>query len=180
MFGISIDFPKNKEKKDMTRTKNIARLLTLILVLCMVVIPFASCKQSVNGYCTVVVATEPKETAYKVNLDKVAGEDGKISNGLIAVLDYLKENEKDFTYESNDTGYGAFLTKVLTLDPASVTDGYGFITILTSVEKDFDVSGASYVVEKDYKGTKVVTSGLGASAMTIQDGAVYYIDLATY
>lgn len=161
----------------MTRTKNIARLLTLILVLCMVVIPFASCKQSVNGYCTVVVATEP-ETAYKVNLDKVASEDGTISNGLIAVLDYLKENEKGFTYESSDTGYGAFLTKVLTLDPASVTEGYGYIRILTSVEKDFDVT--EWAVEKEYKGTKVMTSGLGASSMTIQNGAVYYIELASY
>ena len=162
----------------MTRTKNIARLLTLVLVLCMVIIPFASCKQSVNGYCTVVVATEPKETVYKVNLDKVAGEDGTISNGLIAVLDYLKENEKDFSYESTDTGFGAYLTKVLSLDPASVTEGYGYIRILTSVEKDFDVT--EWGVEKEYKGTKVMTSGLGASSMTIQDGAVYYIELASY
>lgn len=162
----------------MKRTKNIARLLTLVLVLCMVIIPFASCKQSVNGYCTVVVATEPKETVYKVNLDKVAGEDGKISNGLIAVLDYLKENEKDFSYESTDTGFGAYLTKVLTLDPASITDGYGYIRILTSVEKDFDVT--EWGVEKEYKGTKVMTSGLGASSMTIENGAVYYIELATY
>ena len=162
----------------MTRTKRIAGLLTLILVLCMVVIPFASCKQSVNGYCTVVIATEPKETVYKVNLDKVAGEDGKISNGLIAVLDYLKENEKDFSYESTDTGYGAYLTKVLTLDSASVTEGYGYIRILTSVEKDFDVT--EWAVEKEYKGTKVMTSGLGASSMTIENGAVYYIELASY
>ena len=162
----------------MKRTKNIARLLTLVLVLCMVIIPFASCKQSVNGYCTVVVATEPKETVYKVNLDKVAGEDGTISNGLIAVLDYLKENEKDFSYESTDTGFGAYLTKVLSLDPASVTEGYGYIRILTSVEKDFDVT--EWGVEKEYKGTKVMTSGLGASSMTIQDGAVYYIELASY
>ncbi len=163
----------------MTRTKNIARLLTLILVLCMVIIPFAGCKktQSVNGYCTVVIATEP-EKAYKVNLDKVAGEDGTVSNGLIAVLDYLKANEKDFTYESSDTGYGAFLTKILTLDPSTITDGYGYILLMTSVEKDFDVS--EWAVEKDYKGTKVVTSGLGASSMTIQDGAIYYITLATY
>ena len=162
----------------MTRTKNIARLLTLVLVLCMVIIPFAGCKQSVNGYCTVVVATEPKETVYKVNLDKVAGEDGTISNGLIAVLDYLKENEKDFTYEKMDSAYGAYLTKVLTLDPASITDGYGYIRILTSVEKDFDVT--EWGVEKEYKGTKVMTSGLGASSMTVQDGAVYYIELASY
>ena len=160
----------------MKRTKNTARLLTLVLVLCMVVIPFVGCrKQSVDGYCTVVVATEP-EKAFKVNLDKVADEKGTITNGLIAVLDYLAENEKDFTYEKQDSTYGAFLTKVMSLDSTAVTNG--FITILTSVEKDFDVS--EYAVEKEYKGTKIVTSGLGASNMTIQDGGVYYLALSSY
>lgn len=172
MFGISIDFPKNKEKKDMTRTKNIARLLTFILVLCMVVIPFASCKktQNVNGYCTVVVATDPV-AEYKVDLDKVT-----VDNGLVSILDYLKENEEGFTYEMTESTYGAYLTKVLTLDANAVSNG--FILLMTSVEKDFDVS--EYKTEKDYKGTKVVTSGLGASSMTIENGAIYYIALSTY
>ena len=155
----------------MKRTKNLARLLTVILVLCMVFLPLVACKkQNVNGYCTVVVATEP-ETVYTVDLDKL----GTVENGLMSVLDYLKANE-GLTYESNDTGYGAFLTKILTLDSASITNG--FITLLTSVEKDFDVT--EYAVEKDYKGTKVVTSGLGSSSMTIQADAVYYIALSSY
>lgn len=155
----------------MKRTKNVARFLTLLLVLCMVFLPLFACKkQNVNGYCTVVVATEP-ETVYTVDLDKL----GTVENGLMSVLDYLKANE-GLTYESNDTGYGAFLTKILTLDSASITNG--FITLLTSVEKDFDVT--EYAVEKDYKGTKVVTSGLGASSMTIQADAVYYIALSSY
>ncbi|MBE6530119.1 MAG: hypothetical protein E7680_05955 [Ruminococcaceae bacterium] len=155
----------------MKRMKNAARVLTLLLVLCMVLLPLVACKkQNVNGYCTVVVATEP-ETVYTVDLDKL----GTVENGLMSVLDYLKANE-GLTYESNDTGYGAFLTKILTLDSASITNG--FITLLTSVEKDFDVT--EYAVEKDYKGTKVVTSGLGASSMTIQADAIYYIALSSY
>lgn len=156
----------------MKRTKNVARFLTLLLVLCMVFLPLVACKktQNVNGYCTVVVATEP-ETVYTVDLDKL----GTVENGLMSVLDYLKANE-GLTYESNDTGYGAFLTKILTLDSASITNG--FITLLTSVEKDFDVS--EYAVEKNYKGTKIVSSGLGASSMTIQADAVYYIALSSY
>ncbi len=156
----------------MKRTKNTARLLTLILVLCMVVIPFASCKktQNVNGYCTVVVATDPA-TEYKVDLDKVT-----VDQGLVSILEYLKENEKDFTYEMVDSTYGAYLTKVLSLDATAVSNG--FILLMTSVEKDFDVS--EYKTEKEYKGTKVVTSGLGASSMTVENGAVYYIALSSY
>ncbi len=155
----------------MKRTKNAARLLTVILVLCMVFLPLVACKktQNVSGYCTVVIATEP-ETVYKVDLDKV----GEIKNGLMTVLDYLKANE-GLTYESNDTGYGAFLTKILTLDSASITNG--FITLMTSVETDF---AEGYGEEKTYNGTKIFTSGLGASSMTIQADAVYYIALSSY
>ena len=165
----------------MKRMKNAARLLTVILVLCMVFLPLIACTKKTEpakdqpveetpAYCTVVVATDP-ETVYTVDLNKV----GEIKNGLISVFDYLKENN-GFTYEMQDSTYGAFLTKVLTLDSTSITNG--FITLLTSVEADFDVSG--YAVEQDYKGTKIVSSGLGASSMTIQADAVYYIALSSY
>ena len=159
----------------MKRTRNVARLLTLVLVLCMVLIPLTSCnqKQSVNGYCTVVVATEP-ETVYTVDLDKL----GTVNEGLMSVLDYLKENN-GFTYEKTvSDSMGAYLTKVLSLDPATITEGHGYIQLFTSVEKDFDVS--EYATEMTYKGTKLVSSGLGASSMTIQADAVYYIKLAVY
>ena len=158
----------------MKRMKNAARVLTLLLVLCMVLLPLIACKktQNVNGYCTVVVATEP-ETVYTVDLDKL----GTVDSGLMSVLDYLKANN-GLTYESSDTGYGAFLTKILTLDPATVTEGYGYIQLFTSVEKDFDIT--EYATTKDYKGTKIVSSGLGASSMTIQADAIYYIALSSY
>ena len=91
----------------MKRTKNVARLLTLLLVFCMLLIPMTSCAKvqeiisevkdkveegidKIQGnendgqgdaqeqqVCTVVVATEP-ETVYTVDLSKV----GKIENGL--------------------------------------------------------------------------------------------------
>lgn len=156
----------------MTRTKNIARLLTLVLVLCMVIIPFAGCKKTkyLEGECKLVVATDP-ETVYTVDLSKVKDE-----NGLVAVLEYLKANEEGFSYEMQESTYGAYLTKVLSLDSTAVSNG--FILLMTSVEKDFDVS--EYKTEKDYNGTKVATSGLGASSMTVQDGAIYYIALSSY
>ena len=175
----------------MKTVRTAAKFLALLLVLTFVLLPFVGCgkktepqnvittaTQTGDGaggnntpakLCTVVVATEP-ETVYQVDLNQVT-----VDNGLISVLEYLKENE-GFTYETKDTGYGAFLTKVLTLDSASIENG--FITLLTSVEKDFDVT--SYAVEQTYNGTKIVTSGLGASSMTIEAGAVYYIALSSY
>lgn len=156
----------------MKTIRNSARLLALILVLTFVLLPFVGCKkkeQNVNGYCTVVVATDPVKE-YKVDLDKVT-----IDNGLISIFEYLKANE-GFTYEMQESTYGAFLTKVLTLDSTAVENS--FITLMTSVEKDFDVS--EYAVEKTYNGTKLVSSGLGASSMTIEAGAVYYIALSSY
>ncbi len=157
----------------MKRTKNAARLLTLVLVLCMVFLPLIACKrtQNVSGYCTVVIATEP-ETVYKVDLDKV----GEIKNGLMTVLDYLKDNE-GLTYEMTESiSYGAYLTKILSLEAGA--GGNPYISLYTSVEKDFDTSG--FGVEKDYKGTKIFTAGLGASSMTVQADAVYYIALESY
>lgn len=160
----------------MKHMKNIAKLLAVILVLCMVLIPLVSCtkkEQNVNGYCTVVVATDP-ETVYTVDLDKL----GTVDEGLVSVLDYLKTNN-GLTYEKTESeGLGAYLTKILSLDPATVTEGYGYIQLFTSVEKDFDVT--EYAVEKDYKGTKIVSSGFGASSMTIQADAIYYITLAVF
>ena len=156
----------------MKRTKNVARLLTLVLVLCMVLIPLTSCKkvQNVNGYCKVVIVTVP-ETVYTVDLDKV----GTVDNGLITIFEYLKENESGFTYEAQEGAYGAFLTKVLTLEQAA--DYNPYIVLYTSVEADFDTS--EFAVEKTYNGTKLVTSGVGASSMTIQADAVYYITLSS-
>ena len=149
----------------MKRTKNVARLLTVILVLCMIFLPLVACKktQNVNGYCTVVVATDP-ETVYTVDLDKL----GTVEDGLLTVLNYLKENN-GLTYEES----GGFLTKVLSLEQGENYDP--FISLYTSVEKDFAVG---YGDEKTYNGTKIFTSGEGAKTMTIQADAVYYITLA--
>ena len=53
-----------------------------------------------------------------------------------------------------------------------------YVFIYTSVEKDFDVT--EWASEVEYKGTKLVSSGLGASSMTVEDGAIYYFTLITY
>ena len=101
----------------------------------------------------------PKE--YTVELEKL-GE----GSGLIPLLNYLKENE--------GLGYsisGTFLDSVgeISNDYANIT----YIYIYTSVERDFDVS--EYKTTISYKGTELVSSGVGATEMTLTDGAVIYI-----
>lgn len=152
--------------------KRICIVLTLIicLVLCL-----AACNQTplVNdeGSACIVVETASGDTnEYVVPLDKVNGEEG-----LVAVLDYLKENH-DVSYTMTRSEFGAYLTQVGELQQ---DDGAGvFLYLYTSIAEDQDVS--EYKQEKEYKGAKLISAGVGASAMHISDGCVIYIGTIVY
>ena len=146
----------------MKKTK-ILRVLAIIMALCLTATIFMGCtrKESVNGYCTVVLGNA-NQTAYTVDLDKVT-----IDNGLISLLDYLKKAE-GLTYSCDPSG---FLTVVA--DVKQDTDTGVYIYIYTSVEKDQDVS--QYATTMTYNGLTLVNAGVGAKDMTIEDGAVIYI-----
>lgn len=150
--------------------KTMVRLIATLLAL-LSLFAFVGCDktQNASGSCTVVVGEEP-EMVYEVSLDDLT-----VDNGLMSVLEYLKE-KKGLSYTSNDTGYGAYLTSVGALQEDSSTSTYIFI--YTSVEKDFDVSAMATTM--DYKGTTLTGSGVGASSMTIEDGAIYYIGTVKY
>lgn len=111
---------------------------------------------------TLVIGTETP-VVYTVELDKL-GE----NKNLMAVLDYLKTNE-GLDYASDDSGYGAFLTKVGALEQA----GSSYIYLYTSVEKDMDVS--QYAVTVEFDGKTLTSSGVGATEMTIEDGCIIYV-----
>lgn len=116
---------------------------------------------------TLVIGTATP-TSYTVELDKVDQ-----SKGIMGVLEYLKQ-EKGLEYESDDTGYGAFLTKVGVLEQSGGT----YIYLYTSVEKDADVS--QYATTIDYNGKTLCSSGVGASEMTIEDDCVIYVGTIEY
>ena len=120
---------------------------------------------------TLVVEGEPLDV-YTVDLDKVEGEE---EEGLIPVLDYLKENE-GLEYEANDSTYGKFLTKVNAAEQNEAENQY--VYIYTSVEKDYDVS--DYATTKDYEGLTLNSSGVGASDLTLTDDCVIYISTIKY
>ncbi len=145
-----------------------ALVLTMLLTLAM----FVGCGEKApdtKGSCTIVVGSA-SEKAYTAPLDKVTG-----TNGLISVLDYLKEAE-GLTYTSNDSGYGAYLTQVDDIKEDAENGTY--LYIWTSVAADFDVS--EYATQKTYGDKTLTSSGVGATQMTIEDGAVIYIGTITY
>lgn len=111
---------------------------------------------------TLVVGTK-SPTIYIVELDKI-----ETNKGIMPVLEYLK-TEKGLEYSSDDTGYGAFLTKVGELEQKDNT----YIYLYTSVEKDKDVS--QYATTVEFEGKTLCSSGVGASELTIEDGCIIYI-----
>ncbi len=154
----------------LTKQNRIAKILAVIMLLAVLVFAFASCEESSKtGFCTIVVGTDTP-TEYKVNLDKV-----EVKEGLISILNYLKEEGK-LDYKSNDSGYGAYLTEVGDIKEDSANGIY--VYIWTSAEKDFDVS--QYATTKEYNGKTLTSSGVGASSMTIEDGVVVYIGTIKY
>lgn len=151
--------------------KKLTRITALVLVMIMAILCAVSCsnEQDVSGKMTVVIGGE-KDTAYTVDLDKV-----EVKEGLMSVLAYLKDNQ-GLTYTATDAGYGAYLTAAgeLKEDAASGT----YLYIWTSVEKDFDTS--AYASTHEYNGKTLTSAGVGASSMTIEDGAVIYIGTIKY
>ncbi|MGN0772149.1 MAG: hypothetical protein ACI4MI_06160 [Christensenellales bacterium] len=142
--------------------------LALALVLCAV-----ACQPEMPsaGQVTVVVAPlEGQATEYTVDLSVIA-EDG----GVIAILDYLKDNE-GLDYVSEDSGYGAYITKLGVLEQNYATGEY--IYIYTSVANDADVS--QYATTVEYKGQTLTSSGVGVSSMTVEDGAIIYFTIIVY
>ena len=142
--------------------------LALALVLCAV-----ACQPDMpsKGEVTVVVAPlEGEATEYKVDLSNITE-----GGGVVAILDYLQANN-GLEYTSEDSGYGAYLTKVGDLQQNDATGEY--IYLYTSVAKDFDVSEYASTVE--YKGKTLNNSGEGVARMSVEDGAIIYITIIKY
>ncbi len=144
--------------------KNFRKIIALVLVLTLALFSLAltSCGEDENaaGSVTIVVAgKEAKE--YEVALDGLT-----IDRGLVPVLDKLKA---DGTLDYGITG--TYLDYVGDVKNNSETGEYIFI--YTSVVKDQDVS--EYKMTVEYEGKTLVSSGVGALDMTIENGALIYI-----
>lgn len=145
------------------------KILSVILVLTLVLasaLTLSSCsKNDPEGNATLVIGTE-KEQVYDIPLSKLS--EGK---GLMPALEYLKEKEGlEFTAENGmiyDIGGLKYNLETKT-----------YVRIYTSLEKDFDVS--IYKGEIEYDGKTLVSSVVGYSDMTLQDGVIIYLKPETW
>ncbi len=143
------------------------KLLAISLMVIMI-FTFTACSDENNDnssaasvVATVVVAGEKEEA---VDVD-ITGE--ALDEGLFSVL-----KKGNISYEEE----GGFMTAVGSISQNTETGEY--IYIYTSNEKDFDVS--EYKTEVTYNGKTLVSSGVGAKDMTIEDGTVIYITLIKF
>lgn len=141
-------------------------LLTILLALSLIFSAFTltACNETEpedTAGCVTLVIAGKEESVYTVSLDGLT-----IDKGLVSVLDALKAEGK-LDYGITDT----FLDYV-----GDVKNDYAkgeYVYIYTSVTKDQDVS--EYKQTKSYNGKELVSSGVGATEMTIEDGALIYV-----
>ncbi len=134
------------------------KALSLILAVIIVISATACGKTTNKGKMTLVIGAETP-VSYEVELDEATTE-----KGLLSVLTTLKEKE-GLEYEEA----GGFINSV---EGIELAEGE-YIYIYTSNETDFDVS--EYATEMEYKGTRLVSTGVGASEMTLEEGVIVYI-----
>ena len=152
--------------------KNLKRILGLLLTTVLLLSSLTAClggSVGDNGKATVVIEkSDGSFVSYEVDLAKIENKDG----GMIPILDYLVADENtEFAYKTNDTGYGAYITEIDTLAPDETKE---YVAIYTSEEEVFAVpSEWSPVVPTVTYGSITLTySGVGLSSMHITDGTV--------
>lgn len=139
------------------------KTLSLILAVIIVISATACGNTTKTGKMTLVIGAETP-IVYDVELGEI-----EITNGIFSVLENLKETKGlDYLVE------GTMLTGI-----EGITLAKGeYIYIYTSEQVDFDVS--EYATEMEYEGTRLVSSGVGAEKMTINDGTIIYIGKITF
>lgn len=131
---------------------------------------------AMEGKATVVVAAA-ETVEYEIDLKEI-----KKGESAYSLLTYLVEN-KNLSMNCSFSAYGAYINSFgdpldenKNLNPDAMNREY--ICVYTNVEKDFDVSAYKTTVE--YNGTTLTSSGVGVSSMSVVDGAVIYLTIASY
>ena len=147
--------------------KNIKKIAALLLALSIMLCAFSltacntdGAQENTAGSVTLVVKGA-EEKSYTVSLDGIS-----LDKGLVSIFDALKAEGK-LDYGITDT----FLDYV-----GDVKNDYEkgeYVYIYTSVIADQDVS--EYKQTVTYQGTELVSAGVGAIEMTVEDGAIFYV-----
>ncbi len=149
----------------MKKTKKLSAVIILVGALAIALISCGSTPAGA-GKITVVISDGEAATEYEVSLDKISR-----NEGLISVLDYLREYE-NLSYKEK----GGMLIECGDLKEDAAAGKY--LYIWSDIEENFDVSDWASTLE--YKGKSLTSNGIGAKDMKIKDGAVIYISYIVY
>ena len=166
-FDLSLGLLNEEQKNKKMKTK-VGKILLLLLIVAIMALMLTACLGGVDdeGFCTVVLANGQDVQEYSVDLSSVTGDDG-----LLSVLQAMNRDGMPLTVSSD-----GMLMTVGSLTPDSAAREY--IRIYTSVESDFDTS--AWFAETEYNGIRFGTAGVGASDLSVVDGAVFYLAIETW
>lgn len=160
--------------------KKAFKAAAIVLVLLLALAALFACVQKgeVSGDSMTLVLDDQNSDPVVIQVDLNAMSYNE-ETGLMNVLQSLRLQEK-LDYQATDSGYGAYLTAVGGLSEDAAAGRY--ISVYTSVEKDkATFEGAENYEFLSNEGSVICyPSGVGASAMSIEDGCVIVITYVTY
>lgn len=162
-------------------TKRLLGIMLAFAALATALVAFAGCAgDELKGVMTIVIDNQT-EPAVEITVDLAEGE-FTTRQRLLDVLFWLGEKDEiDFNFTGGVTG--AFLSDISSkgenaVSVANNAEENKWLYIYTSVKQDEDVS--AYKSEYEYDGVKYVNSGVGASHMHLESGAVIIFTYIVY
>lgn len=155
--------------------KKILAVLLIVALALSLVFAFAACTDdnaSKEGTFTVVLMPlDGEATAYTVDLDDLGGK-----YTVDAALDNIAANKGIELKYTESAATGRYYTQI-----GSVVENGSkgeYVYFYTSVEKDISVD--QYATEIEYDGKKYVSSGVGASQMSVEKDCVIIISIIVW
>ena len=150
------------------------KITAFILLIALTITALCSCGTAIaeKGDITVVVeAADGEYEVYKTYLENVENK----KSGALGVLENLRDREENPLHVVyNDSEYGAFITEIGSIKQDESAGKY--VVAYTSVESDSYLGAPT----KSYEDTTLFSSGVGVSAMTVNEGTVILFCLVTY
>lgn len=152
------------------------KILAMLVIAALTLCALCSCFGAFDDKGELTVVLENRDgsyTEYKVTLEDVENKD----EGVAGVIEHLAARaDSPLSVDMQSGAYGKFINSIGSLVPDAMSGEY--VGIYTSVEVDF--STYADVKEINYKGTKLMTSGIGISEMSAADGAVILFRVEVY
>lgn len=151
------------------------RILSAVLLICMVLCVLASCGQ-VGEAGDVTVVIENRDGEYKVYKTYLENVENK-KNGAVGVIENLMAREENpLSADIVSSTYGAYVNSIGDIVPDASKNEY--VSVYTSCETDFSTyEGVNTIY---YEDVTLKTSGVGLSFMKVEAGTVILFRIETY